>query len=193
VNSRAAFTAAAQRISAALARHDDRAVAGPDYATVKAELGRILFIRFRSLGPDEILDFVDESIARLVRESRRRGEALENAAGWLVRVGGNLAKDRFRVLSHETDAEPDGVEEDETVDVIGRQTSEAMVDAALKRAIAAGDATTVKIITDWRDLTDETGLTPSSRDVAARSGYSHTTVNEALASFKSYLEDEGGS
>lgn len=187
------FTAASARVNAALARRDGEALSGRDLATVRGELGRILFIRYRSLGPEEVVDLVSETMTRLVRESKRRGVPFENAAGWLVRVGANLAKDRLEELQRFGDAESEPSEEDQTLSVISREASGTVVEEALRLAIEARDATTVRIITHWLDLADDGGPGPSSRRVAEKSGYSHTTVNEALARFRDYLEQAGES
>lgn len=179
------------RMNVAFARRDDDAVSGADHALVRETIERILFIRYRTLGPDEIFDVADEAITRLLRESRRRGAPLENPAGWLRTVAGNIAKEKLEELGHFADSDVEPAVDDETIAVISRAASHSSVADALKLAIADRDETTVRIISDWLDLQDELGRAPSSRQVGEKAGYSHTTVNQALARFGEYLAEVG--
>jgi DNA-directed RNA polymerase specialized sigma24 family protein len=185
------FADAAKRINSALARRDDAAVTSADHALVLQTLERILFVRYRALGPDEIFDTASEAVARLLRESRRRGVPLDNPAGWLRTVAGNIAKEKLEDLGHFADSDEEPADEDETLSVISRLGDQDAFVRALELAIADRDETTVRIVTDWIDLEEELGRSPSSRQVGEKTGYSHTTVNQALSRFGEYLTEVG--
>lgn len=187
----ARFADAAKRMNSALARRDDAAVTSADHALVRQTLERILFVRYRTLGPDEIFDVASEAVTRLLRESRRRGVPLDNPAGWLRTVAANIAKEKLEDLGHFADSDDEPAEDDETLSVIRRLGDQDSVARALELAIADRDETTVRIISDWIDLEEELGRSPSSRHVGEKTGYSHTTVNQALARFGEYLAEVG--
>jgi DNA-directed RNA polymerase specialized sigma24 family protein len=184
------FSDSAKRLSTAFAL-DGLEVDRRDHERVREGLRRSLVSRFHTLGADELLDIVDEAVTRLLRESRRQSRALENPASWLVRTATNRAVDRTRILAHERFPEDEGHDDDETARLIARVVDHDMLSNGIDTAIRRGDRVCVQVVTAWLDLATETGESPSSRAVGERCGYSHTTVNNALSRFQSYLPPPG--
>lgn len=180
------FKDAARRLSAAFAADGDRP-RGADSEHVRSAVLKILFIRFSGLGTTELFEIADESIARLLEESRRQGHALENASAWLRRTAMNLALDRLRRVRDES-LDDETVEDDLSARQLERFEDKDQVSRGIGVAIEERDEIAVQVVTDYLDLADEEGRFPSSRAVARRCGYSHTTVQEALKRFRGYLE-----
>lgn len=180
------FGPAARRLSRAFA--EDAAPSGEDHAAVRAGLIRALLARFRSLGPDELLDVVDEAVIRLLSESRRQGSELDKPAGWLVRTASNMAHDRVRRQARSGELRHEPWRDDETFQLIEAAWSSQSIRTALAQAVAAGEWTVVTVVTAWIDLASETGSAPSSRQVGQRVELSHTTVNEALNRFRGMVD-----
>lgn len=180
------FAACARRLSAELARGQSRPHSS-DYERVRSGLIRLLLAGFGALGPDEIVDIADDTLERLMLESRRQGGALENPAGWISTVGANRARDRFRGGDSLPEVAADTIPDDESTRLLERIGTADHVDSAILAAIDAGDDACVQIVTSWVDLADETGEAPSSRAVAEVCGYSHTAVQKALGRFARYL------
>lgn len=185
-----AFSESAKRLSVAFAM-DGHEVARRDHEHVREGLRRSLVSRFHTLGADELLDIIDETIARLLRESRRQSGALDNPAGWLVKTAHNRAVDRMRSLAREQLAQEDRHDDDESARLISRVADHDMLSQGIETAIRCGDRVCVHVVTAWLDLASETADSPSSRAVGKRCGCSHTTVNDALSRFRSYLPPPG--
>ena len=113
---------------------------------------------------------------------------LDNAAGWLRKVTINIAIDRLRSQAHESLSDyPETAEDDIATRLLDRIVTDDQVRHGLKKAIEEGDEMVVRVVGDWLDLAREFGYCPSSRTVAERCGYSHTTVQAALRRFSRYL------
>lgn len=181
------FTASAQRLSGAFALDGDEPPSR-DVERVKSALLLILLARFGPLGAAELCDIADEAIARLLNESRRQGRALDNAAGWLRTTARNLAHDRFKGPQLETLDDHEAVEDEFATRLLERLTSDDQVKRGLRAAVKAGDDVAVRVVVDYLDLADEMSGSPSTRAVAERCGYSHTTVQEVLKRFRRYLK-----
>jgi DNA-directed RNA polymerase specialized sigma24 family protein len=184
------FGTAVRRLSDAFAIGRSDGSVARDHEIVRDGLATFLALRFQVLGIDEALDLVDESIARLAAESKARGEGFAQAPGWLSNVARNLAVDRLRRQRHESAPNGERLSDDALAALLDREASSGTVYAAARRAVAAHDHQCVRIVAEWLDLANETGEAPSSRVVGERTGYSHTTVNAALARFRTYLEEE---
>lgn len=166
---------------------DGREPDAGDYSRVRDGLNLLLLARFRTLGPDEICEIGDEALVRLLRESRRQTKALDEAGAWLIRVGGNLARDRLKKLDPTPLLNEDRVADDQATRMLERLADKDHVDSAMGTAIREGDDVAVCVIRDWLDLYGETKKAPSSRTVAQHCGYSHRTVQMALRRFGGYL------
>lgn len=133
-----AFSESAKRLSVAFAM-DGHEVARRDHEHVREGLRRSLVSRFHTLGADELLDIIDETIARLLRESRRQSGALDNPAGWLVKTAHNRAVDRMRSLAREQLAQEDRHDDDESARLISRVADHDMLSQGIETAIRCGD------------------------------------------------------
>jgi DNA-directed RNA polymerase specialized sigma24 family protein len=180
-------TEAAQRLSEHAARHGREQLSSTDVEAVRDALYAFLLARYRALGADEVLDVVDEALLRLVETSAEAEEPLEHAAAWLFTVAKNEALTRLRRLRTGDRMPPDELDDDELAMLLDADASRSMVEDGFRRATSAGDHIAIRVVGAWLDLAAELGEAPSSRLVAARSGYSHTTVNDALGRFRSYL------
>jgi hypothetical protein len=184
------FTACARRLSAAFVLDGDKEPPSSDFERVQSGLTKILFARFHSsLGEADLCEICDESTARLLNESRRQGRALDNAAGWLRTTAVNLALDKLKSPRMEPldDHEPT-IKDEFEARLLERLTSDDQVARALQATIEGGEDIVVRIVCDYLDLAEEMPGSPSTREVAERCGYSHTTVGEALKRFGHYLK-----
>jgi DNA-directed RNA polymerase specialized sigma24 family protein len=181
-----AVGAAAQRLSAAFAADGSQA-REEDHERVRTALLTVLVVKVSALGATEICDVADEATTRLLEESRRQGRALDHAFAWLRRTATNLAIDRLRRLRLDS-LDDDSIEDELPARLLEQLESSDQVKAGLKVAIEENDIVVVQVITDYLDLADERDGFPSSREVAERCGYSHSTVLEALKRFARYIE-----
>ena len=129
----------------------------------------------------------------LERPERLREAEVENSWAYLVAATRNAAIDAVRArqrrraltlkaLSHAPRSADDAV-----AALLDRDATHSAVLAAMRRAIEAGDASTVRIITEWLNIADQLERAPSTREVAVRAGVSHTTVATALKRFTALL------
>lgn len=182
------FGACAQRLSAAFALDGDEPP-GRDADRVRSALLTILIARYLSLGVTELHEIVDESLTRLVNESRRQGRALDSAAGWLRTTAANLALDQLKAPRKEAlDDRSHAIEDEFAARLLERLASDDQIKSGMHVAIEEGDDVAVRIVIEYLDLADEMPGSPSTRAVAERSGYSHTTVQEALKRFRRYVQ-----
>jgi RNA polymerase sigma factor (sigma-70 family) len=145
---------------------------------------------FPELDADEI---VQEVIVRLIE--RRQNVApskIENPSGYLLAMTRNAAIDAIRAGSRRRQPQLDHPSdqfssEDEIAGLIDRDATHAALLAALRIHIHAGDTLVVPIVTAWLDTAEELGHAPSTREVAARAGVSHTSVAQALVRFRATL------
>jgi DNA-directed RNA polymerase specialized sigma24 family protein len=180
------FKDAARRLSAAFAADGDSPYE-EDREQVRSALLMVLFIRFSSLGAAEICEVADETVKRLLEESRRQGRSLDNASAWLRRVAINLALDHLKRVREEP-LEDENVEDELSTRLLERLESDDQVKRGLAIAIEKRDEVVVQVVTAYLDLADEEPGFPSSRAVADRCGRSHTTVQETLKRFRGYIE-----
>lgn len=182
------FADASYRVSQAMV-FDGASPDTRDYEIVRSALIRVIMVRYRALGTGELLDIVDEAVARMLRESRRQGHALNAPAGWLVTVATNLARDRLRRLGREAELVMEPAADDDVARMIDANATHDALQRAMDQAIAQGDWVAVRVVTVWLDEAHERGVEPSSRLVGEQCGVSHTTVNKALARFRSYIDE----
>jgi DNA-directed RNA polymerase specialized sigma24 family protein len=176
---------AAQRLSAAFAADGSR-VREEDYERVRSALLTVLLVRASSLGAAELCEVADEATTRLLEESRRQGRALDSSFAWLRTTAVNLAIDRLR-RGRVAPLEDESIEDELPARLREKFESKDQVLRGLDVAIAKHDDIVVQVVTDYLDLADEGTGFPSSREVAERCGYSHTTVLDTLKRFARYL------
>ena len=161
-------------------------------ATVLVHLHRRVAVLFPDLDPDDI---VQSTVAQLLkRRDRIAATEIENSWGYLLGATRNAALDAIRAMKKRRDtqlalvAEPMPAPEDAIAALIDRHATHQRVEAALDAAIQANEDI-VPIITVWLDMAEELGKAPSTREVAKRTGVSHTTVAQALRHFRGRLAD----
>jgi DNA-directed RNA polymerase specialized sigma24 family protein len=154
---------------------------------VRSGLLILLFVRYSYLGAAELCEIADEAVARLLEESRRQGRSLDNTSAWLRRTAKNLAIDRLR-RHREEPLDNETLEDELSGRLLERFESNDQVKRGLAIAIEEGDEVAVHVVTDYLDIADEESGFPSSRAVAKRCGYSHTTVQDALKRFRRYIQ-----
>lgn len=188
----ARFDAAAARL---LRGGPNRATAA-DITTVLQWLTGTIRRRYPSVEHDEI---AQEALARVFALAPEDANAIVNPAAYMTRVAQHLAVDAVRRATTLTADTPlievaaskrrtDCTSEDEMAVLLDRSATHASVTAAIGLALAQEDFLTVRVVTVWLDLADESGSVPSSRDVAERANASHTSVNKALARFRALIQ-----
>lgn len=186
------ISAAARRLSASFASAGAEPPAG-DHEQVRTALQTFLLAHFPTLGADELLDVVDETLARLLRASRDRGGPLEHPGAWLFTVARRESIDRLRRDRSEPLEIGDLIDDDDALAaLIDRNASRTVIEGAFRHAYAASDHVAVRVVMTWLDTAQATGAEPSSRALGEQIGYSHTTINEALARFRGYVAAELG-
>ena len=159
-------------------------------AIVIPELTRTVRRIFPDIDADDV---VQSTIARLLhRPERIAADEIENPWGYLVGAARNAAIDAIRKRKRrrevEIDAVPDSAApEDSVAELVERNATHAAVVAAMRELVDAGDDFVVPIVTKWLDVADELGRAPSTRQVAARTDVSHTSVATALRRFRDTL------
>jgi RNA polymerase sigma factor (sigma-70 family) len=81
---------------------------------------------------------------------------------------------------------------DSLLELIERSASRESVAASLRAGLLAGDRLMVLVVTQWLDIAEREGRSPSSRDLAPIVGVSHTSVAKALARFRRVLSEQMG-
>jgi DNA-directed RNA polymerase specialized sigma24 family protein len=168
---------------AAAGREPDPEVVAAVSRHVRAYVARA----FPELDADDIVQVT------LMRMLGRGGPAVpKHALGYVIAIARNVAIDelrahgrRSRMMSDIAGREAGG--EDLVATQLDRETTRQAVVEGLRASIAAGDATTVRVITTWLDAAEELGDAPSTREVAERAGVSHTTVGKSLRRFRALL------
>jgi hypothetical protein len=82
-------------------------------------------------------------------------------------------------------------DDDEVARLLDRRADSERVRAALRQSVAEDRHDLVRIVRAWLNLASMLGRAPSSREVGAQVGLSHTTVQTALAAFRDYFPPEG--
>jgi hypothetical protein len=149
---------------------------------------------FPELDADEI---VQEVIVRLIQRRNIASTKIENPWGYLLAMARNAAIDAIRAGTRRRGAQLDHPSdqfssEDEIAGLIDRDATHAALLAAFRVHIRAGDTSVVPIITAWLDTAEELARAPTTREVAARAGVSHTSVAQALVRFRATLEGRAG-
>lgn len=146
---------------------------------------------FPDLDPDDV---VQGMLTRLLEQSERLARTpVEHAWGYLLGATRNAAIDVIRARKRQRQVPLDAAgepssSEDAIAQLIDQDASHSAVVTTLQTYVAAGDKSTVRIITIWLDLADELGRAPSTREVAAHTGVSHTSVANALTRFRRRID-----
>lgn len=171
-----------------------RTDAGPTTAQMRAVMDVLrVWLARRRLDPRDVEEVSSEAIARLVDVAER--DALDPSrppGAWLRVVADHLAIDVLRRTSRSVsvafdDERYEPAADDEIVTLLDRRSAESDIRQALKDAGDAGEMGVVNVVATWVGLTKANGGEANSREVAARLGVSHTTVQRALRSFAQRL------
>jgi RNA polymerase sigma factor (sigma-70 family) len=122
---------------------------------------------------------------------------IRNPAAYLTWLARNRALDRLRRRDFEKAADFEeavdasrGGDDERIAALFDRAASSAAIEHALRTALDAQDELAVRVVTVWLDIAAEVGKAPSSRQVAQRTGVSHTSVNQSLRRFRTYFPKE---
>jgi RNA polymerase sigma factor (sigma-70 family) len=157
------------------------------------ELMRVWLSR-RGLSPEELDEVCSDAVLRLIDAARAGGlDPARPPGAWLRVVADHLAIDALRrrprsatVAFDERRHSLAGQDERITA-LLEREAAREEYRAAMRSAARAGQHELVHVISTWMWLADVNGVEPSSRDVAARLGVSHTHVQRALRSFREHF------
>jgi hypothetical protein len=170
---------------------DDAPVSG-DLRAVEAELLR----RLSSYEPRVDTEAVaQEAILRLLQLLRSESqERVRHPAALLLVIARRLALDQLRSARvQRTEPLPGELleapgDDDALAALLSRDATAQVVADAMRTAAHRGDYVTVRCVAVWLDLAEQHGAAPTSREVAALASVSHTTVANALARFRRYLD-----
>lgn len=144
----------------------------------------------RGLAAEDREEVCSDALRRLIKVAREGSLDRRRPAGaWLRVVADHLAIDVLRRTRSERAAPFDeqfhasGSEDDRLAALLDRHAAISDVRRALREAADAGQETVVAVIPVWLGLAEANGEAPSSREVAARLGISHMTVQRALEAF----------
>lgn len=188
------FDDAAGRLLEAVASGDSSRIAPDDLKAVVDALLRVLR-RFYPIGEAEAEDAAHEAVLRLLELASaptQASPAIRNPGAYLMWLARNRAIDRLRRRDREeaesAERAPNRLtNDDEIAALLDADATARMTDAAMRGAVEAGDHLVVRVVSSWLDIAEESGHAPSSREVAARAGLSHTSVNQALKRFRLYF------
>jgi DNA-directed RNA polymerase specialized sigma24 family protein len=173
---------------------------GTDLSAVTDHLQALLRRQFGGSPRLQAEDAAQSAVVRFTAAVQRGGVRRETAPQFLIEIARNLGKDLarkdFRGRELPTDwAEmaPNGPpsDDDEIARLLDRRADSERVRAALRQSVADGRHDLVRIVRAWLNLASVLGRAPSSREVGAQVGLSHTTVQTALATFRDYFPPEG--
>jgi RNA polymerase sigma factor (sigma-70 family) len=134
-----------------------------------------------------------DAVARLIRVTHEGGlDPARHPGAWLRVVADHLAVDalrRQRAKSVEFDERRHaGAADDEHLaQMFERSVAAADVRRAMREAAEAEEHEIVRIVATWLGLAEANGDAPSSREVGARLGISHMTVQRGLQAFRRRL------
>jgi DNA-directed RNA polymerase specialized sigma24 family protein len=173
---------------------------GTDLSVVTAHLEALLRRQFGGTPRLQAEDAAQSAVVRFTLAVQRGGVRRETAPQFLIEIARNLGKDLarkdFRVRELPTEwAEmalgSPASEDDEVARLLDRRADSERVRAAMRQSVAEGRHDLVRIARAWLNLASMLGRAPSSREVGAQVGLSHTTVQAALVAFREYFPPEG--
>jgi DNA-directed RNA polymerase specialized sigma24 family protein len=160
---------------------------------VQSELPRLLSRRVSVEGEDPE-DIAQEALRRfLTAVAAGRVDPDGSPAGYLMTIAMNVVRDSLRgkpnpVPIADFSPAPEA-DVDQVTQLLDGLASADMVRKALARAHADGDQMILEVVSTWLDFAAQLGSAPPSRAVAEEVGISKSTVANALARFKGYLEE----
>jgi DNA-directed RNA polymerase specialized sigma24 family protein len=171
-----------------------------DLSTVTAHLQSLLRRQFGGSPRLQAEDAAQSAVVRFTAAVQRGGVRRETAPQFLIEIARNLGKDLARKDFRGRELPTDWAEmapntppsdDDEVARLLDRRADSERVRAALRQSVADDRHDLVRIVRAWLNLASILGRAPSSREVGAQVGLSHTTVQTALAAFRDYFPPEG--
>jgi DNA-directed RNA polymerase specialized sigma24 family protein len=171
-----------------------------DLSTVTAHLQSLLRRQFGGSPRLQAEDAAQSAVVRFTAAVQRGGVRRETAPQFLIEIARNLGKDLARKDFRGRELPTDWAEmapntppsnDDEVARLLDRRADSERVRAALRQSVAEDRHDLVRIVRAWLNLASMLGRAPSSREVGAQVGLSHTTVQTALAAFRDYFPPEG--
>jgi DNA-directed RNA polymerase specialized sigma24 family protein len=172
---------------------------GTDLSAVTDHLQALLRRQFGGSPRLEAEDAAQSAVVRFTAAVQRGGVRRETAPQFLIEIARNLGKDLARKDFRGRELPTDWAEmapnsppsdDDEIARLLDRRADSERVRAALRQSVADGRHDLVRIVRAWLNLASMLGRAPSSREVGAQVGLSHTTVQTALATFRDYFPPE---
>lgn len=148
---------------------------------------------------------VDAAIAAFVQAALDGRVRTETAGAYVARALRNQLIDAHRRETTSTGARREissldwgnvlGYADDQTLArLLDAQAAKSDVERGLSSAADEGQFTIVRVVTQWLVMAERSGVEePSSRAVAEALGISHSTVNEAIRTFRASYLPGGGS
>ena len=135
-------------------------------------------------------DIADEAVVRFI-QAIRRGLLHEGrpSAAYLTTIAKNEALSRLRSRPKSPPSHRTGEDDPAIYAFLDRQTAKHEIDDAWLKAIRRRDATVVRVVASWLDLSAQLGRVPTTREVGRVAKVSHTAVRLALQRFKSYFPE----
>jgi len=173
---------------------------GTDLSVVTAHLEALLRRQFGGTPRLQAEDAAQSAVVRFTVAVQRGGVRRETAPQFLIEIARNLGKDLarkdFRARELPTEwaemaLSSPASEDDEVARLLDRRADSERVRAAMRQSVAEGRHDLVRIVRAWLNLASMLGRAPSSREVGAQVGLSHTTVQAALVAFREYFPPEG--
>jgi hypothetical protein len=164
--------------------------------TALSELEAMLAVRFR-LSAGDASEAASEAMTRFLERCEAGDVDPERAAGLLSVMARNIAVDMLRMRTRETPTEDIEKEvdhrasrEDEISALLDRRADRAAIRDAMASLLALNDLATVRVAKVWLDLADELGRAPTTREVAAAAGVSHSTIQRSLQTFREFVPSD---
>ena len=173
---------------------------GTDLSVVTAHLEALLRRQFGGTPRLQAEDAAQSAVVRFTVAVQRGGVRRETAPQFLIEIARNLGKDLarkdFRARELPTEwaemaLSSPASEDDEVARLLDRRADSERVRSAMRQSVAEGRHDLVRIVRAWLNLASMLGRAPSSREVGAQVGLSHTTVQAALLAFREYFPPEG--
>jgi DNA-directed RNA polymerase specialized sigma24 family protein len=164
-------------------------------AVALSGLEAYLAARFR-LSAGDSSEVASEAITRFLEQCLSGGVDPERAAGLVTVMARNIAVDTLRRTGRETptgnvenEIDSQYSRDDEIAALLDQGADRSAIVEAMEAALAIGDLVTVRVVRAWLDLADQLGRAPTTREVAAEAGVSHSTVVRALHAFRQFVPD----
>jgi hypothetical protein len=166
-------------------RGEGDAFQGPELDVIMQGLGRLVGSRFASLSREDVVDAVNEALARFIAAAQKEGVGRSRSpAAYLTTIALNFAADLRRRQRAEQLAEPEEIEraaggEEPLEEFVQLLSDRQTILALMGRARDSGQHELNDLIRCWRDLVSADDA-PTLRALGVCLGISHTEVRRRL-------------